>query len=205
MTSRDSKPLRRDAEENLRRIRAAARDVFAEQGYGAPMQAIATRAGVGVGTLYRCFATKAELMRPVVKDARRRNREVLEEVLADAPPGDEIFEFVRRCMSTPSVWRVTIADPPWGSKRGAELTVIDPRLTEIVERSKAAGTLRADVEVTDVVVLLTAARSIADLCDRPGSKPSRRFLELSLDGLRPGHPAIPQPPLSTEKPGRTID
>ena len=70
----------------LGRILAAARDVFAEQGYDASMEAIATRADVGVGTLYRRFPTKADLFKAVVDAARRRVREIAEEVLADVAP-----------------------------------------------------------------------------------------------------------------------
>ena len=96
------------------RILAAARDVFAEQGYDASMEAIATQADVGVGTLYRRFPNKADLFNAVVEKARRRNREIAEEVLTDVPPGDAVFEFVRRCIAVPSVWRATMSAPPWG-------------------------------------------------------------------------------------------
>ena len=113
--SEEVRPLRRDAEVNLGRILDAARDVFAEQGYDAPMEAIATRADVGVGTLYRRFPTKADLFSAVVEAARQRNREIAEEVLADVAPGEAVFEFVRRCMAVPSVWRDTISAPPWAS------------------------------------------------------------------------------------------
>ena len=200
-----ARPLRRDAELNLGRIVAAARDVFAEQGYDASMEAIATRAGVGVGTLYRRFPTKADLFTAVVEAARRRNREIAEAVLTDTAPGEAVFEFVRRCIEVPSVWRATVSAPPWGSKRGAGLAQIAPLLAEIVERSKEAGTLRRDVEVTDVVFVLKAVRSIADLCDTPGSKPSLRFLELALDGLRPGHEPPAHPPLSVAQLARLLD
>ena len=203
--SEEARPLRRDAELNLGRIVAAARDVFAEQGYDASMEAIATRADVGVGTLYRRFPTKADLFNAVVDAARRRNREIAEAVLTDAAPGEAVFEFVRRCIEVPSVWRATVSAPPWGSKRGAGLAQIAPLLAEIVERSKEAGTLRPDVEVTDVVFVLKAVRSIADLCDTPGSKPSLRFLELALDGLRPGHEAPAHPPLSLAQLARLLD
>jgi len=199
------RPLRRDAELNLGRIVAAARDVFAEDGYDASMEAIATRADVGVGTLYRRFPTKADLFNAVVEAARRRNREIAEAVLTDAAPGEAVFEFVRRCIEVPSVWRATVSAPPWGSKRGAGLAQIAPLLAEIVERSKEAGTLRPDVEVTDVVFVLKAVRSIADLCDTPGSKPSLRFLELALDGLRPGPEPPAHPPLSVAQLSRLLD
>ena len=200
-----AKPLRRDAELNLGRILSAARDVFAEQGYDASMEAIAVRADVGVGTLYRRFPAKADLFTVVVEAARRRNREIAGAVLRDATPGEEVFEFVRRCIEVPSVWRATVSAPPWGSKRGAGLARMAPLLAEIVERSKAAGTLRPDVEVTDIVFVLKAVRSIADLCDTPESKPSLRFLELALDGLRPGHEPPVHPPLSVAQLAKLLD
>ncbi len=203
-TGEEARPLRRDAEVNLGRILEAARDVFAEQGYDAPMEAIATRADVGVGTLYRRFPTKADLFSAVVEAARRRNREIAEEVLADVPPGDAVFEFVRRCIAVPSVWRDTISAPPWASTRGAGLAQVAPLLADIVGRSKEAGTLRPDVEVTDIVVVLKAVRSIADLCDTPGQKPSLRFLELALDGLRPGQAMPAHPPLCVAQLGKIL-
>jgi AcrR family transcriptional regulator len=91
VAAEEARPLRRDAEVNLGRILAAARDVFAEQGYDASMEAIATRADVGVGTLYRRFPTKADLFKAVVDAARRRVREIAEEVLADVAPGEAAF------------------------------------------------------------------------------------------------------------------
>jgi AcrR family transcriptional regulator len=169
------------------------------------MEAIATRADVGVGTLYRRFPTKADLFNAVVDAARRRVREIAEEVVAGVPPGEAAFEFVRRCIEVPSVWRATISAPPWGSKRGTGLAQIAPLLEEIVDRSKTAGTLRPDVEVTDVVIVLKAVRSIADLCDTPGSKPSLRFLELALDGLRPGHEPPAHAPLSVGQLAKLLD
>lgn len=89
-----------------------------------------------------------------------------------------------------------------GRRRGAGLAQIAPLLADIVGRSKEAGTLRPDVEVTDIVVVLKAVRSIADLCDTPGQKPSLRFLELALDGLRPGHATPAHPPLSVAQLGK---
>jgi AcrR family transcriptional regulator len=200
-----TRPLRRDAEVNLGRILVAARDVFAEQGYDASMELIATRADVGVGTLYRRFPNKADLFGAVVEAARERNREIAEEVLAEVPPPEAVFEFVRRCIEVPSVWRATISAPPWESKRGSGLAQIAPLLEKIVDRSKVAGTLRNDVVVTDIVVVLKAVRTIADLWDTPTLKPSLRFLELALDGLRPGHHPLVRPPLSVAQLARALD
>jgi AcrR family transcriptional regulator len=201
----ETRPLRRDAEVNLGRILDAARNVFAEQGYDAAMETIATRADVGVGTLYRRFPTKADLFGAVVEETRRSTHEIAEDVLADVPAGDAVFEFVRRCIAVPSVWRDTVSAPPWASTRGVGLVQVAPLLADIAARSKEAGTLRADVEVADVIVLLKAARSIADMCDTQGRKPSLRFLELALDGLRPGHAAATHPPLTVARLVKILD
>ena len=189
------RPLRRDAEVNLGRILIAARDVFAEEGYDASMESIALRAEVGVGTLYRRFPNKADLLNAVVGAAQERKRQIAEAVLADVPPEDGVFEFVRRCIAVPSCWRATISAPPWRSS-GTGLGKTAPLLEEILERSKRAGSVRLDVAVADIVVVLMAVRSIADVCDTKSSKPSLRFLELLLDGLRPGHTPIDHDPLT---------
>ena len=169
------------------------------------MEAIASRYDVGVGTLYRRSPTKAHLFGAVVEAATQRNPEIAEEVLADVPPDEAIFEFVRRCIEVPSVWRATISAPPWGWRRRAGLSQLAPLLDDILDRSKQAGTLRPEVEMTDVVIVLKAVRSIADRCDTPGSKPSLRFLGLALDGLCPGHGALARPSLSVGELAKILD
>ena len=191
----EQRPLRRDAEVNLSRILIAARDVFAEHGYEASMEDIALRADVGVGTLYRRFPNKADLLDAVVEAAQERKRQIAEAVLADVAAEEGVFEFVRRCIAVPSCWRATISAPPWRTS-GTGLGQTAPLLEEILDRSQRAGSVRPDIEVADIVVVLMAVRSIADVCDTKSSKPSLRFLELPLDGLRPGHQAPVHDPLT---------
>jgi AcrR family transcriptional regulator len=191
----EPRSLRRDADVNLSRILIAARDVFAEHGYEASMDEIAMRADVGVGTLYRRFPNKADLLNAVVEAAQERKRQIAEAVLTGVTPEEGVFEFVRRCIAVPSCWRATISAPPWRAS-GTGLGQTAPLLQDILERSQAAGSVRPDVEVADVVVVLMAVRSIADVCDTKSSKPSLRFLELLLDGLRPGHETVTHPPLT---------
>lgn len=199
----EQRPLRRDAEVNLSRILLAARDVFAEEGYEASMECIAARADVGVGTLYRRFPNKADLLNAVVEAAHERNRQIAETVLTDVPPEDAVFEFLRRCIAFPSCWRATISSPPWRSN-GTGLDTMAPLLEEILDRSQRAGSVRPDVEVSDVLVVLMAMRSIADVCDTKSSKPSLRFLELLLDGLRPGHEPPVHDPLTVAQLDRIL-
>jgi AcrR family transcriptional regulator len=199
----EQRPLRRDAEVNLSRILTAARDVFAEEGYDASMEGIALRADVGVGTLYRRFPNKADLLNAVVEAAQERKRQIAETVLSDVDPAEGVFEFVRRCIAVPSCWRATISAPPWRTS-GTGLGQTAPLLEEILRRSQRAGSVRPDIEVADIVVVLMAVRSIADVCDTKSSTPSVRFLELLLDGLRPGHEPPDHAPLSVAQLDRIL-
>ena len=160
------------------------RNVFAEQGFNASMKSVAARANVGVGTLYRRFPAKTDLFDAVLSTACRRLQQIAQQVMTDVPAEEAAFEFIRRCVGSPSVWRASTSIPPWGSKGEAWLTESAPILEEIVAMSKRVGTLRGDIDATNVVMTLKAVRSIADLCDSPEVKPSLRFLELILDGLR---------------------
>ncbi len=204
-TTTGRRPLRRDAEVNLARILEAAHLVFAEQGYDASMETIAERADVGVGTLYRRFPNKSELFEAVVDEAKRRNREMAEAVLAEVPDAEAVFEFVRRCVAAPSCWRATTEAPPWRST-GTGLDLLAPLLDELLARSQRAGTVRADLAVTDIVIGLLSVRAIADVCDTGGGgATSLRFLELVLDGFRPGAPAGPaRPPLTVAQLDRLL-
>ncbi|WP_406674290.1 helix-turn-helix domain-containing protein [Nonomuraea sp. N2-4H] len=68
----DSKPMRADARRNRARILAAAEEVFAERGASASTEEVAARAGVAIGTVFRHFPTKRDLLAAIMKDLRRR-------------------------------------------------------------------------------------------------------------------------------------
>ena len=200
-----ARPLRRDAEQNLARILLAARDAFAEHGYEASMEQIAAAAGVGVGTLYRRFPNKADLFAAVADAAADRTRQIADEVLEAVSPDEAVFEFVRRCVDAPCCWRATTSRRPWsGGGADRPLRALMPRIGRLLEASRRAGTVRPDVAVTDLVVLLMSVRGIADLCDDDAPGASRRFLELALDGLRPGGDPPAQPPMSARELGRVL-
>jgi AcrR family transcriptional regulator len=144
------------------RILVAARDVFAEQGYVASMEAIAERAEVGVGTLYRRFPHKAELFEAVVDEATRRNEDMARAVLQNEPAREAVFVFMRRCVAAPSYWPIMIEASP-GRSKGTGLDAMAPLLCEILARSQRAGMVRADVAVSDLFVALLSVRVIADV------------------------------------------
>src|ERR1700677_3349125 len=97
MTARHQpRPLRVDAARNRAAIIAVARDVFAEQGLEAPLEAIAARAGVGIATLYRRFPTREKLVAAALIGKVAEYAEVAEQALAVADPWDGFAGFVLR-------------------------------------------------------------------------------------------------------------
>jgi AcrR family transcriptional regulator len=183
----------------------AARDVFAEHGYDASMEQIAGRAGVGIGTLYRRFPNKGELVGAVIAAAHDRTQRIAESVLAESSPADGVFEFVRRCIAAPSCWRVIADRAPWtDDSTGSALARIAPLVDALLERAKHAGTIRADVEFTDLAVVLMSVRAVADLCDPHVPHSSARYLELVLDGLRPGGHPWANPPMTVAQLGTIL-
>ena len=191
------RPLRRDAELNLERILDAARDLFAEAGYEASMEQIAARAGVGVGTLYRRFPNKEDLLGAVNTAATERVRQLAEEVLAEEPPGDALFVFLRRCVLLPPSWRAMSARAPWpGGTPRYVLTRVSQPIEAMLVNGQRAGTVRVDVTYSDLSVALMSVRAAADRCRGVAPDSWTRHLQLVLDGLRPADTVLPGAPLT---------
>ena len=93
---RPPRRLRADAARNRAAIVAVARDVFAEQGLEAPLEAIAARAGVGIATLYRRFPTREKLVAAALAEKVAQYAEAAEQALAAADPWAGFAGFVQR-------------------------------------------------------------------------------------------------------------
>jgi AcrR family transcriptional regulator len=193
-TASPSRPLRRDAELNLERILVAAQDAFAEGGCDVSMEQIATRAGVGVGTLYRRFPNKEILLAAIVETAGARARQLAETVLAECAPAAGIFEFMRRCVGIPSSLRALVSlSPRLAETHLTMVALIAPPVDQLLARARAAGAIRTDVTFSDIAVILMSVRSVEDRC---GEKQGERHLELLIDGLAPTTSTLPHRPLS---------
>ena len=182
------RPLRADAERNRRRILDAAREVFAAEGPQAGVDEIARVAGVGVGTLYRRFPTKEELLEEVVRDRLSALVDQLEEV----GQGDDPWEAFAAAMETIAervgrdrvVYELLQARPALLSGMTEERRRVRAALRPVLERAQAAGLVRDDVVVADLPPLASmAARLPAWRLERqPGLW--KRYLDVVLDGLR---------------------
>src|SRR5438477_701814 len=92
------RPLRKDAERNRQRILAAARELFAERGLAATLNDVAHEAGVGVGTVYRRFPNKAELVDALFDQYMERLTEVINEALEDPDAWRGLVLFLERML-----------------------------------------------------------------------------------------------------------
>jgi len=193
-----ARPLRRDAEINLERILVAAQDVFAEIGFDASMEKVANRAGVGVGTLYRRFPNKESLIVAILEMANRRAKQLVDDVLRTTSPAEGIFEFMRQCVGIPSSLRALVSRSP----RLAEthLTMVEGLsgpVTTLIDRAKGAGSIRADVDFSDIAVILLSVRAVEDrwasrVADaKLGRQQGERHLQLLIDGLRVNDSVLP--------------
>jgi AcrR family transcriptional regulator len=172
--------LRADAARNREKVLRAAREVFAESGYGAPLDEIAARAGVGPGTVYRHFPAKEALFEAVVaarvtdlvRDARAR--------AGAADPGEAFFGFLARLSGEAAAKRDL---PDAISVAGSLREDVFAALDELLGRAQRAGAVRAGVRTGDLIALLKAMfASLGGDADQ-----TRRDVVFAVltDGLRP--------------------
>ncbi|MEV8597452.1 helix-turn-helix domain-containing protein [Streptomyces sp. NPDC052012] len=206
-------PLRVDAQRNLEHVLRAAREVFGELGYGAPMEDVARRARVGVGTVYRRFPSKDVLVRRIAEEEISRLTDQARAALGqEDEPWSALSRFLRTSVASgagrllpPQVLRVGVVEdharvpqqrtqPSTGELRLVPETPAAPEddagaaqlldvVGRLVERARAAGELRPDVSVSDVLlVIATAAPSLPDAAQQAAA--SARLLDILLEGLR---------------------
>jgi AcrR family transcriptional regulator len=202
-TAEPVKPLRRDAAANRVRLIEAAAEVFDEQGIDASVEEIARVAGVGMGTLYRRFPTKAALIEALVGDMQCAMLELAEQAHAQ-PDGCGLEYYLeastayqanhRGCL--PMLWTAA-ADP-------ALVQRLRRMIAGLLEDAKAHGRARADLRPTDVTVVFWSLRGVIDTTR--GSSPDawRRHLEIVVAGLRPAGSALVNPPLTQRQVDRIL-
>ncbi|MHB8575602.1 MAG: TetR/AcrR family transcriptional regulator [Dehalococcoidia bacterium] len=182
--------LRADALRNRDRILAAARDVIVEAGPSAPLDEIARRAGVGIGTLYRRFADREALLHAVALDVLQRVTEECVRALAEEPDSlAALARYMHRALDLRIaavmpvlVSEISFADDAVGRARDASTHSLE----DLLHAAQAAGTVRADVTFADIgLLLIRLSRPL------PGTFPrvlddslAHRHLDIVIDGLR---------------------
>ena len=182
----------------------AARDVFAAQGADAPISAVAERAGVGMGTLYRRYGSKAELLQHLCLLAMEQALAAADEALAAGDPWHGLCGYVRACVELRSGALASLAGQieTTAEMRATARRSMD-RLAEIVDRAHAGGSLRADVTALDVTWLIEQfSRRPPDQLDPAEERNVRsRLVAIALDGLQACHApgALPGRPPSRSR------
>ena len=165
------------------RLLAAAERVFAERGLDAPMPAIARAAGAGVGSVYRQFASKDELVAALAERRLAALQAALDEALARNDAWAGLQAFVWRALGddgSDDVAAQAIASSSAFKPVRKARKRLHGRLETLIERAKAQGTIRADATRVDLTLTIVGARAVRNV--RPNDW--RRMVELSLDGLR---------------------
>ena len=175
-----------EAARNDEAILEAARAVFVADP-GAPVAAVAERAGVGIGALYRRYRSKEELLQRLAADGLARYLAEAEAALADeGDPWEAFAGFMRRCVDagTSSITRrlagrfAPTEQLNRDGRRAYEVT------QALLHRTKAAGALREDVEVADLSLLFEALQGIEVAHPGRSRELRQRYLALLLDSLR---------------------
>jgi AcrR family transcriptional regulator len=203
MTSSDTtrRPLRRDAERNRDRIVEAARTAFASDGLDVPVEEIARRAGVGMGTLYRRFPTKGDLIDAILEDAFSEICQAADDALEleDAWVGftmllERVFELHVRNRGLKDV----IASGQHDRRRlEAARARMRPRIAALIARAQEQGALRADFAPEDMPMLFWTGGRVAGLTSAVAPEFWRRYLGFVLDGLRTDAATpLTEPPLT---------
>jgi AcrR family transcriptional regulator len=182
------RPLRRDAERNRQRILEAAREAFAEHGLAVTLDEIAQRAGVGVGTVYRRFADKEQLIEALFEDRMREFAELAEECLQADDAWDGLVRFLESATQQHACdrgFKEVALSGGHGLKRVARARqLMFPLVSRLVARAQADGSLRADIEPTDMPLLQLMLGSLSECTRNADPEVWRRFLGIITDGLR---------------------
>ena len=191
------RPLRRDAERNRQRVLEAASEVFTERGLDVSLDEVARHAGVGVGTVYRRFGTKEDLVEALFMDRIEEVATLAEEAAEAADPWSGLVCFMEqmtamlagdRGLRQMLMFATYGRDKVWYARQRNA-----PLVTRLVERAQAAGQLRSDLKQTDIPFIVFVLTEVAqcgptgqpgDLAPVPGPRPRR-----PAPGARGCHPA----------------
>jgi AcrR family transcriptional regulator len=179
---------RADAQRNVERLILAAREAFAAHGPNAPLDDIARTAGVGAGTLYRHFPTRLALFEAVYRDSVERLCADGERLAATEPPAEALVDWLKGFVNVVSQKR-GLAAALTEEGRTSELfvqchTMINATGGALLDRAKAAGAVRDDLELGDLLKMAKAFALAAESSPE-GPALAERLLVLSMDGLRP--------------------
>ncbi|MCA0979158.1 TetR/AcrR family transcriptional regulator [Qipengyuania flava] len=177
--------LRIDAQRSEEAVIDAARALFAAEGVDVPNRSIANAAGVGVGTLYRRFPTRADLIAAVFRQEIDACAEAAEDLAATRSPFEALAEWLRRFAAFIATKRGFSAalhsgDPAYAGLPGHFEDRFYPALDGLLKTAREAGVIRDGLTADDLV------KTVARLVSPQDTGLGERMLEVLIDGLRAG-------------------
>ncbi|CAM3419675.1 TetR/AcrR family transcriptional regulator [Mycolicibacterium frederiksbergense] len=187
-TGQPRRMLRKDAERNRQRVLEAARELFAQRGLEATLNDVAHHADVGVGTVYRRFATKQELLDAIFESAIDQIVTLAESALDHENSWDGFVWFVEQLCeltATDRGLREMVYSTAYGGYpvECARLRLVPP-ISKLFERARTDGYLRIDAHHTDMPILGMLAGTVSEWAGHVEPELWRRYVALLLDGLR---------------------
>jgi AcrR family transcriptional regulator len=199
--------VRADAQRNRERLLLAAVELLLEVGAEPALDAIARRADVGIGTLYRHFPDRDRLLHAVAAHTLARGIEAAEAALADGSDGhDALRRYVHAAVDhgvgVLNLLHPLLDDPDWTDERAR----MDTLLQSLLARGREDGRLRPEARTTDIVfAVIRFSRPVALGLSRTDERAlAHRHLDIYLDGLGtgdPDRPPLPEPPVLGRWPG----
>lgn len=182
------RPVRADAQRNITALLEAAKAVFAEAGVDAPVRDIAERAGVGVGTLYRHFPQRAQLIAAVFRRELDACANAAVQLAAEQPPAEALAGWMQRFSAFIATKRglataLHSGDPAYEELYGLFEKQLVPAITGLLDAAVASGEIRNELSPGE---LLNAAACLS--AQAPGDNPgyAQRMVKILVDGLRYG-------------------
>lgn len=181
-----SRPMRADARRNLEGVLQAAKTVFASIGVDAPMREIAATAGVGVGTIYRHFPQRADLVAAVFRQQIDACADAAANLSAHHEPGVALAKWMQTYADFIATKRglasaLHSGDPAFDALPGYFKQRLRPALQTLLDQAAKENEIRSDVEPDDLL------HAVASLCMPTRDEDSaRRMVDLLVDGMRYG-------------------
>ncbi|MFS0871934.1 TetR/AcrR family transcriptional regulator [Paenibacillus xylanilyticus] len=180
------RPVRADAQRNINALLQSAMTVFAASGVDAPVREIAEKAGVGVGTVYRHFPQRSDLIEAVFRQEVDACADAAAELSTQYEPGEALARWMQRYVDFIAAKRGLAAALHSGNPAYETLPAyfdkrLNPALRTLLETAAAAGEVRADVEPDD---LLRAVASLSAAGHKGNPMQARQMVALLVDGLR---------------------
>ena len=178
--------VRADTQRNLLALLAAAKAVFAEAGVDAPVRGIAARAGLGIGTVYRHFPQRADLIAAVFRHEIDACADAADALAATHAPWDALALWLDRFVALAATKRGLVpalrsGDPAFNALPARREQRLRPAFRRLFDRARDAGEIRGDVAAAD---FLDAAATLCMAIDPAQPAQAQTLVRLLADGLR---------------------